>query len=241
MALNAGGVHCLKYGLTVHNVLAAEAATVTGERIVLGGPALDAPGFDLLALINGSEGLLAVIDRGWTVKLLPVPHLARALLAAFADVRAAGEAVAQIMAAGIVPAGLEMMDSLALSAAESHVHADYPTDAAAILLCELDGTAEDVAAEIARVEAICHEAGATSVRAARDEAERALFWAGRKAAFPAMGRMAPDYYCIDGTIPRARLPEVLTEIGAPLSARWRPAGGQCLPRRRWQPPSPHPL
>ncbi len=218
VAENAGGVHCLKYGLTVHNVLVVEAATMAGERIVLGGPALDAPGFDLLALINGSEGLLAVITEV-TVKLLPIPHLAKALLAAFADVRAAGEAVAEIIAAGIVPAGLEMMDSLALTAAEAHAHAGYPTDAAGILLCELDGTAEDVAAEIGRVERICRGAGATEVRTARNEAERARFWAGRKAAFPAMGRMAPDYYCIDGTIPRARLPDVLGEIAA-LSARF---------------------
>ncbi len=154
-----------------------------------------------------------------TVKLTAAPVLARALLAAFADIRAAGEAVARIIAAGIIPAGLEMMDSLALRAAETHAHAGYPMDAAAILLCELDGADEDVAAEIARVEAICRDAGASEVRLARDEAERARFWAGRKAAFPAMGRMAPDYYCIDGTIPRARLADVLGEIAA-LSARF---------------------
>ncbi len=218
VAENAGGVHCLKYGLTVHNIAALEIATMAGERLIIGGPAADAPGFDLMALMTGSEGLLGVITEV-TVKLLPRPVLARALLAAFATVPAAGEAVATIIAEGIVPAGLEMMDSLALTAAESHAHAGYPTDAAAILLCELDGAGADVAAEVARVMAICQRAGATEVRLARDEAERALFWAGRKGAFPAMGRMAPDYYCIDGTIPRACLPGVLEEIAA-LSRRF---------------------
>ncbi|MHB8529392.1 MAG: FAD-linked oxidase C-terminal domain-containing protein [Caulobacteraceae bacterium] len=218
VAENAGGVHCLKYGLTVHNVLALEAVTIEGQRLSLGGQSSDAPGFDLMALMNGSEGLLAVITEV-TVKLLPIPRTAKALLAAFADVRAAGEAVAAIIAAGIIPAGLEMMDSLALRAAEAHAHAGYPTEAAAILICELDGSGEDVAAEIERVEAISRSAGATRIHLARDDAERARLWAGRKAAFPAMGRMAPDYYCIDGTIPRWRLPDVLEEIGR-LSAEF---------------------
>ncbi len=216
VAENAGGVHCLKYGLTVNNILGLEVVTLEGEMLRLGGEALDAPGFDLMALMTGSEGLLGVITEV-TVKLLPIPSHAQVLLAAFADVRQAGEAVAAIIAAGIIPAGLEMMDNLALTAAERHVHAGYPTDAAAILLCEIDGETADVAADLERVRALCEAAGAREVRLARDEAERARFWAGRKGAFPAMGRMAPDYYCIDGTIPRRRLADVLVEIEA-LSA-----------------------
>ena len=211
VAENAGGVHCLKYGLTVHNIQSLEVLTIEGEALTIGGAALDAPGFDLMALMTGSEGLLGVITEV-TVKLLPVPVHARVLLAAFADVRHGGEAVAAIIGAGIIPAGLEMMDHLALTAAESHVHAGYPVDAAAILLCELDGAEGDVDAELTRVAAICEAAGAIEVRLARDQAERTLFWAGRKGAFPAMGRLAADYYCIDGTIPRRRLPDVLEEI-----------------------------
>jgi glycolate oxidase len=211
VAENAGGVHCLKYGLTVHNLQALEVVTLDGEVLTLGGEALDAPGFDLMALMTGSEGLLAVVTE-ITVRLLPTPAHAQVMLAAFADVRHAGEAVAAIIAAGVIPAGLEMMDRLALTAAEEHTHAGYPTDAAAILLCELDGTEADIAEELARVAAICAGSGATQVRVARDENERRLFWAGRKGAFPAMGRLAPDYYCIDGTIPRRRLPEVLEAI-----------------------------
>jgi glycolate oxidase len=211
VAENAGGVHCLKYGLTVHNIQRLEVLTIEGERLTLGGGALDAPGFDLLALMIGSEGLLGLVTE-ITVKLLPAPTHAKVLLAAFADVRHAGAAVAAIIAKGIIPAGLEMMDRLALTAAEAHTHAGYPTDAAAILLCELDGAEADVAAEMAEVVAVCEASGATLLRLARDEAERARFWAGRKGAFPAMGRMAPDYYCIDGTIPRRRLPDVLEAI-----------------------------
>ncbi len=211
VAENAGGVHCLKYGLTVHNIQKLEVVTIEGEVLTIGGDALDAPGLDLMALMTGSEGLLGVITEV-TVKLLPLPAHARVLLAAFADVRDGGRAVAAIIAAGIIPAGLEMMDRLALCAAEAHVHAGYPTAAAAILLCELDGAIADVAAELDRVAAICRAAGATEVRLAADEAERQRFWAGRKGAFPAMGRLAPDYYCIDGTIPRRRLPDVLEEI-----------------------------
>ncbi|MDB5481253.1 MAG: FAD-binding oxidoreductase [Caulobacteraceae bacterium] len=212
VAENAGGVHCLKYGLTVHNLQALEIMTLEGEGLTLGGEALDAPGFDLMALMTGSEGLLAVVTEV-TVRLLPSPSHAQVMLAAFADVRQAGEAVAAIIAAGIIPAGLEMMDRLALTAAEEHTHAGYPTDAAAILLCELDGAEDDIAEELERVAAICEAAGAVQVRVARDESERQLFWAGRKGAFPAMGRLAPDYYCIDGTIPRRRLPDVLEAIG----------------------------
>jgi glycolate oxidase len=211
VAENAGGVHCLKYGLTVHNIQELEVVTLDGERLTLGGECLDSPGFDLLALLTGSEGLLAVVTE-ITVRLLPIPTHTRVLLAAFADVRHAGEAVAAIIAGGIIPAGLEMMDRLALQAAEAHTHAGYPLDAAAILLCELDGEMADVAEDIARVDAICEASGATLVRLARDEAERQRFWAGRKGAFPAMGRLAPDYYCIDGTIPRRRLPQVLEAI-----------------------------
>ena len=211
VAENAGGVHCLKYGLTVHNIQELEVVTIEGERLTIGGESLDSPGFDLLALLTGSEGLLAVVT-GVTVRLLPIPAHTRVLLAAFADVRHAGEAVAAIIAGGIIPAGLEMMDRLAVRAAEAHTHAGYPVESAAILLCELDGEMEDVAQDIARVVAICERAGATLVRLARDEAERARFWAGRKGAFPAMGRLAPDYYCIDGTIPRRRLPQVLEAI-----------------------------
>jgi glycolate oxidase len=205
-------VHCLKYGLTVHNLQALEIMTMDGETLTLGGEALDAPGFDLMAVMTGSEGLLALVTE-ITVRLLPSPSHAQVMLAAFADVRQAGEAVAAIIAAGIIPAGLEMMDRLAVTAAEEHTHAGYPTDAAAILLCELDGAEGDIAEELARVAAICEAAGAVQVRVARDETERRLFWAGRKSAFPAMGRLAPDYYCIDGTIPRRRLPDVLEAIG----------------------------
>jgi len=218
VAENAGGVHCLKYGLTVHNIQRLEIVTIAGEVLEIGGDALDAPGYDLLALLTGSEGLLGVITEV-TVKLLPTPVHAQVLLAAFPEVTHAGDAVAEIIGAGIIPAGLEMMDHLALNAAESHVHAGYPIDAAAILLCEIDGAAEDVEADLVRVGEICRRAGASEVRWARDETERRRFWAGRKGAFPAMGRMAPDYYCIDGTIPRRRLAEVLTEI-TQLSERY---------------------
>jgi glycolate oxidase len=219
VAENAGGVHCLKYGLTVNNLAALEIVTLDGEVMEIGGEGWDFPGCDLMALLTGSEGLLAVVTEA-RLRLTPIPLHARALLAAFGEARRAGEAVAAIIAAGIIPAGLEMMDQLALVAAERFCNAGYPTNAAAILLCELDGEEEDVAAELDRVAAICRQAGASEVRLARDEAERQKFWAGRKAAFPAMGRLAPDYYCIDGTIPRARLGEVLDEI-ARLSAERR--------------------
>ncbi len=211
VAENAGGVHCLKYGLTVHNLLSVTVLTITGERLVLGSQALDAPGLDLLALFTGSEGLLGIIVEV-TVKLLPRPERAQVLLAAFADVVRAGEAVAGIIAAGIIPAGLEMMDNPAIRAAEAFVHAGYPQDAAAILLCELDGSNAEVSEEVLRVRQLLLQAGASEVRTAQDEAQRMRFWAGRKNAFPAVGRLSPDYYCMDGTIPRQHLARVLAEI-----------------------------
>ena len=213
VAENAGGVHCLKYGLTVHNLLKVEVLTVEGERLVLGGDTLDTPGFDLLALFTGSEGLLGIVTEV-TVKLLPRPQVARVLLASFDDVGQAGRAVAEIIAAGIIPGGLEMMDNLAIRAAEDFIHAGYPVDAAAILLCELDGVEADVQDDCARVDAVLRAAGAREVRLACDEAERVRFWAGRKNAFPAVGRISPDYYCMDGTIPRRELPKVLQGIAA---------------------------
>lgn len=216
IAENAGGVHCLKYGLTVHNLLGLKFVTAEGELIALGGSALDGPGYDLLALMTGSEGLLGIVVEA-TVRLLPVPPTAQALLASFDRIERAGDAVARIIGAGLLPAGLEMMDGPAIRAAEDFVHAGYPADAAAIILCEFDGPAEQVAADAERAEEILRAAGASEVRASHDEAERRKFWAGRKAAFPAVGRIAADYYCMDGTIPRRRLAEVLggiTELSA---------------------------
>ncbi|MCS3902322.1 glycolate oxidase [Methylohalomonas lacus] len=213
VAENSGGVHCLKYGLTVHNVLGIKFITSDGELIELGGQTLDSPGLDLLALFNGSEGMLGVIVE-ITVKLLPQPPVTEVLLAAFDDVGAAGNAVAAIIAAGIIPAGLEMMDQGITRAAEDFVHAGYPRDAAAILLCELDGIAEETRAQLQAVEQILRDAGASDIRVAADAAARARFWAGRKAAFPASGRIAPDYYCMDGTIPRKCIAEVLERISA---------------------------
>ena len=213
VAENAGGVHCLKYGLTVHNVLAVDVLTIEGERITLGSGALDSPGFDLLALFTGSEGLLGIVTEV-TVKLLPKPQVARVLLAAFASVEQAGLAVGGIISAGVIPGGLEMMDRLAIAAAEDFIHAGYPVDAEAILLCELDGVEADVQDDIGRVRAILERAGATEVRLAANDAERIRFWAGRKNAFPAVGRMSPDYYCMDGTIPRRQLPAVLKGTAA---------------------------
>lgn len=211
VAENAGGVHCLKYGLTVHNILKLEIVTVDGERLTLGSESLDAPGFDLLALFTGSEGMLGVIVEV-TVKLLPVPETVQVLLAAFDDVEKAGNAVGRIIAEGIIPAGLEMMDNPAIRAAEAFAKAGYPEDAAAILLCELDGTQQEVEAQVIHVESLLLACGATEVRVARNAEERVTFWKGRKAAFPAMGRISPDYYCMDGTIPRHQLSKVLTGI-----------------------------
>ena len=211
VAENAGGVHCLKYGLTVHNVLAAEVVLMGGEVIEIGSEAPDQPGYDLMAAFIGSEGMLGVVTE-ITVRLLPVPPTARALMAAFGDVEQAASAVAAIIAAGIIPAGLEMMDTPAIIAAEDFVQAGYPRDAAAILLCELDGTDAEVQTEIESVSSLLFECGARSVDIARDESERQRFWSGRKNAFPAVGRISPDYYCIDGTIPRRALGEVLLGI-----------------------------
>lgn len=211
VAENAGGVHCLKYGLTVHNILSLQVVTIEGELITLGSAALDAPGFDLMALLTGSEGMLGVIVEV-TVKLLPKPEVAQVVMAAFDQVEAAGTAVGSIIAEGIIPGGLEMMDQGSLRAVEDFVHAGYPVEAAAILLCELDGTEEEVVEQIESVRYILDQAGATQIRVSRDERERLLFWSGRKAAFPAAGRLSPDYYCMDGTIPRKELPRVLRTI-----------------------------
>jgi glycolate oxidase len=211
VAENSGGVHCLKYGLTVHNILKLRVATIDGDILEIGSDALDAPGYDLLALMTGSEGLLGVVTEV-TVKLTPKPERATVVMAAFDDVIRAGEAVARIIAAGIIPAGLEMMDQLATRAVEAFVHAGYPLDAAAILLCEADGTQEEVEAEIAKVAEVLRAAGATDLSISRDEAERLKLWSGRKAAFPAVGRLKPDYYCMDGTIPRKNLARVLQGI-----------------------------
>jgi glycolate oxidase len=208
VAENSGGVHCLKYGLTVHNVLRVRGYTIDGEPLELGAEAPDAPGLDLLALAVGSEGMLFVVTEV-TVKLLPKPQCARVIMASFDDVEKAGQAVAKVIAAGIIPAGLEMMDRPATRAVEQFVGAGYDLDAAAILLCESDGTPAEVEDEIARMEAVLTAAGAVRLAVSRDEAERLRFWSGRKAAFPAVGRISPDYYCMDGTIPRKRLGEVL--------------------------------
>src|SRR6202521_2569226 len=212
VAENSGGLHCLKYGLTVHNVLRVRAVLITGEIVEFGADALDCAGYDLLALINGSEGLLAVITEV-TVHLTPKPREAKCILAAFDDLAKAGEAVAAIIGAGIIPAGLEMMDRLTISAVEPFVHAGYPQDAAAILLCEADGTPKEVAEEVAAVSRLMEQSGATLIDVSRDEDQREKFWSGRKAAFPAAGRISPDYYCIDGTIPRRALGAVLQRIG----------------------------
>ena len=213
VAENSGGVHCLKYGLTVHNVLRIRVVSIEGEVFEIGSEAPDASGYDLLALLIGSEGMLGVVTEV-TVKLVAKPELAQVVMASFDDVARAGDAVAAIIAAGIIPAGLEMMDKPATAAVEPYVKAGYDLDAAAILLCEADGTPEGVAEEIARVTEVLTAAGARDIRVSRSEAERLRFWAGRKAAFPAVGRITPDYYCMDGTIPRKRLAEMLSAIAA---------------------------
>ncbi len=208
VAENSGGIHCLKYGLTVHNVLAATLLTVDGELLHVGGAGLDSGGFDLLALVTGSEGLLGVVTEV-TVRLTPIPPAARVIVAAFDDVQRAGDAVSSIIAGGIIPGGLEMMDNQAIVAAEDFVGAGYPKEAAALLLCELDGSVHEVDAGIERVTALLDGLGATSLRVSQDEQERQLLWQGRKCAFPAVGRIARDYYCMDGTIPRRELATVL--------------------------------
>jgi len=208
VAENSGGVHCLKYGLTVHNIMKIEVVTIEGETATIGSDALDSPGYDLLALMTGSEGMLGITTEV-TVKLVPKPQLARVVMASFDDVEKAGDAVANVIGAGIVPAGLEMMDRLATEAVEDFVHAGYDLDAEAILLCESDGTPEEVEEEIAKMEAVMKASGATACRTSNSESERLKFWSGRKAAFPAVGRISPDYYCIDGSIPRRALAPTL--------------------------------
>jgi glycolate oxidase len=213
VAENAGGVHCLKYGLTVHNITRLEVITMRGEHLIIGGDALDSPGYDLLALMTGSEGLLGIITE-ITVKLLPTPEAANVILASFDDVATAGQAVSNVIADGILPAGLELMDNAAIGAADDFVNAGYPRDAAAILLCEIDGTDAEVADQLTQAQQVLSRSGATEIRVAEDEQQRARFWAGRKAAFPAVGRLSPDYYCMDGTIPRYQIADVLTRISA---------------------------
>ena len=213
VAENSGGVHCLKYGLTVHNVLRIRVVSIEGDILEIGSEAPDTPGYDLLALLIGSEGMLGVVTEV-TLKLVPKPELAQVVMASFNEVGKAGDAVAAIIAAGIIPAGLEMMDKAATAAVEPYVKAGYDLNAAAILLCESDGTPEEVAEEISRVTEVLTATGASGIKVSQSEAERVRFWAGRKAAFPAVGRITPDYYCMDGTIPRRRLAEMLAAITA---------------------------
>jgi glycolate oxidase len=211
VAENAGGVHCLKYGLTLHNVLRVKGFSAAGEDVVFGSEALDVPGLDLLPLVVGSEGMLAVVTEV-TVRLVPKPRLARCIVASFDDIGRAGEAVAAIIAAGIVPAGLEMMDKPMTAAVEAFVHAGYDLDAKAILLCESDGTPEEVQEEIDHMLGVLTAAGATRLEVSKDEAQRLKFWSGRKNAFPASGRLSPDYMCMDSTIPRRRIADILLAI-----------------------------
>ena len=211
VAENSGGVHCLKYGLTVHNVLKVRGFTIEGDEVEFGSDALDTPGYDLLSVIVGSEGMLAVTTEV-TVKLVPKPQLARCIMASFDELRKAGDAVAAVIAAGIIPAGLEMMDGPMTAAVEDFVHAGYDLSAAAILLCESDGTPEEVEEEIGRMSEVLRNCGATAITVSRDEAQRLKFWSGRKNAFPASGRISPDYMCMDSTIPRKRLADILQAI-----------------------------
>jgi glycolate oxidase len=211
VAENSGGVHCLKYGLTLHNVLRVRGFMVDGEPVEFGSQALDVAGLDLLSVIVGSEGMLAVTTEV-TVKLIPKPLLARCIMASFNDIESAGAAVASVIAHGIIPAGLEMMDRAMTAAVDAFVHADYDLEAAAILLCESDGTPEEVEEEIARMEQVLKAAGASRCEVSRDEAQRLKFWSGRKNAFPASGGISPDYMCMDSTIPRKRLAEMLRAI-----------------------------
>ena len=211
VAENSGGVHCLKYGLTLHNVLKVKGFTIEGEVVEFGSDALDGPGLDVLPIIVGSEGMLAITTEV-TVKLVPKPMLARCIMASFDDIRKAGDAVARVIAAGIIPAGLEMMDKPMTAAVEDFVHAGYDLQAEAILLCESDGTPEEVEEEIGRMTAVLTAAGATKIAVSNSEAERLRFWSGRKNAFPASGRISPDYMCMDSTIPRKRLADILLAI-----------------------------
>ncbi|MGZ3275228.1 MAG: FAD-linked oxidase C-terminal domain-containing protein [Caulobacteraceae bacterium] len=211
VAENSGGVHCLKYGLTTNNVLGVQMVLMDGQVVRLGGRALDAAGLDLLGLVVGSEGLLGVVTEV-TVRILPKPETARAVLIGFPSVEQAGQAVADVIAAGIIPAGMEMMDRPAIHAAEAFVAAGYPLDVEALLIVELDGPGAECDHLIGEIETIGRRNGSTTCRVSTSEAERLVFWAGRKAAFPAVGRISPDYYCMDGTIPRRRLPEVLQRM-----------------------------
>ena len=208
---NSGGVHCLKYGLTLHNILKVRAILMNGEVVEFGSLAPDAPGLDLLSIVVGSEGMLAVITEV-TVKLVPKPQLAQVIMASFDDIGKGGNAVAAIIAAGIIPAGLEMMDKAATRAVEEFVHAGYDTNAEAILLCESDGTPEEVAEEIERMTQVLNQCGAIRIQVSQSESERLKFWSGRKNAFPAAGRISPDYYCMDGTIPRQHIATLLKRI-----------------------------
>ncbi|MDD1779873.1 FAD-binding protein [Enterovibrio sp. ZSDZ35] len=211
IAENAGGVHCLKYGLTVHNLVSLVIVTAEGKRLDIGGDSLDIAGFDLLALMTGSEGMLGIVTE-IKVKLLPTPQIAKVVLVGFDSVEKAANAVNDVISKGIIPAGLEMMDGYAIKAAEDFAQAGYPVDAEALLLCELDGDEEEVNQQVVATQAIFNAAGATSIRISGNEEERALIWKGRKSAFPAVGRISPDYYCMDGTIPRRELANVLTRI-----------------------------
>jgi len=211
VAENAGGVHCLKYGLTVHNILEIRMINLEGELIRVGSSALDSPGYDLLALLTGSEGMLGIVVEV-LVRLLPRPGVARVLMAAFDEIEQAGNAVASVIAAGVIPAGFEMMDRASIRASEEFASAGYPNDAEAILLCELDGTGADVTAQVEKVQKLLADSGAVDVQISGNEEQRVRFWSGRKNAFPAMGRISPDYYCMDGTIPRKELGNVLTRI-----------------------------
>ncbi len=211
VAENAGGVHCLKYGLTVHNIQQIKIVTIDGEVVTLGSETLDTPGYDLLALMTGSEGMLGIIVE-ITVKLLPVPHQVKVLMASFNTLQDAGDAVAAIISGGIIPAGLEMMDKPAIHAAEAFVHANYPLDAEAILLCELDGNAVQLDEQVVKVEALLRQKNAVEIVIAASPEDQARLWAGRKAAFPAAGRISADYYCMDGTIPRNKIAYVLQKI-----------------------------
>src|SRR5581483_8569537 len=208
VAENSGGVHCLKYGLTTHNILGCQIVLMDGEVVRLGGKGFDAAGYDLMGVVTGSEGLLGVVTEV-TVRLLRKPETARALLMGFPSSEDAGECVSRIIGAGIIPGGMEMMDGPAIRAAEDFVHAGYPLDCEALLIVELEGPQVEVDHLIARVEEIARRCRATSCKSSTSEEERLLFWAGRKAAFPAVGRISPDYYCMDGTIPRKRIGEVL--------------------------------
>jgi glycolate oxidase len=211
VAENSGGVHCLKYGLTLHNIVKIKGFTMAGEPVEFGSDALDAPGYDLMSIVIGSEGMLAVVTEV-TVKLIPKPQLARCIMASFDDIRKAGDAVAAVIAAGIIPAGLEMMDKPMTAAVEDYVHAGYDLCAEAILLCESDGTPEEVEEEIGRMSAVLLAAGATKIAVSQSEQERMTFWSGRKNAFPASGRISPDYMCMDSTIPRKRVADILLAI-----------------------------